>query len=94
MPETVDGQPAVPVPGRCPVTGRLAVMLVHLLKWRRRAERLLTQNPSLRTSLDAVMTGAYADAMLMGERETVLPEDSFPATCPWTFDQAMQDDLT
>ncbi len=60
---------------------------------RRRADRILTQNPSLRAGLSAILAEAYGDATLIAERETGLPEDTFPADCPWTFDQTMQDEL-
>lgn len=60
---------------------------------RRRAERLLAQNPSLRASLDGIMADAYGDALLMAERETGLAEDAFPPDCPWTFEQALQEEL-
>jgi hypothetical protein len=60
---------------------------------RRRAARVLAQNPSLGGVLDAILADSYGDAVLMAERETGLPESTFPAACPWTFDQAMQDDL-
>jgi hypothetical protein len=60
---------------------------------RRRAGRVLDQNPSLRGSLDAIMEDAYGDAVLMAERETDLPEHVFPAACPWTFEQAMSEEV-
>ena len=60
---------------------------------RRRAGRILDQNPSLCAALPAILVEAYGDAMLIAERETGLPEDTFPADCPWTFDQAMRDEL-
>ncbi len=60
---------------------------------RRRAARLLAQNPSLGAVLDAILADAYGDALLIAERETGLPESTFPAACPWTFDEAMQDEL-
>jgi ribosomal protein L29 len=60
---------------------------------RRRAARVLAQNPSLGGMLDAILADAYGDAVLMAERETGLSESTFPAACPWTFDQAMQDEL-
>jgi hypothetical protein len=60
---------------------------------RRRADRILEQNPSLRPGLSAILVEAYGDALLITERETGLPEDTFPTDCPWTFDQAMQDEL-
>jgi hypothetical protein len=60
---------------------------------RRRAARVLAQNPSLGAVLDAILADAYGDALLMAERETGLPEGTFPPASPWTFDQAMQDEL-
>jgi len=60
---------------------------------RRRADRVLDQNHSLRPALPAILAEAYGDAMLIAERETGLPEDTFPTDCPRTFDQAMQDEL-
>jgi hypothetical protein len=57
---------------------------------RRRASRVLAQNPSLRASFSTILTEAYGDALLIAERETGLPEDTFPAVCPWTFEQVMR----
>jgi hypothetical protein len=57
---------------------------------RRQAVRVLAQNLSLRRDLDAIMTDAYGDALLIAERETGLPDSVFPAVCPWSFDDAMQ----
>ena len=58
---------------------------------RRRADRVLAQSPSLKDKLLAILAEAYGDALLMAERETGLPESSFPGTCPWTFEQIMDD---
>jgi hypothetical protein len=60
---------------------------------RRRADRVLSQNPSLRSSLDEIVADAYGDALLIAERETGLAEATFPPSCPWTFEQAMQEEL-
>ena len=60
---------------------------------RRRANRILEQNPSLCPVLPAILAEAYGDAILIAERETGLAEETFPTDCPWTFDQAMQDEL-
>ncbi len=59
---------------------------------RRRASRVLAQNPSLNADLSTILAEAYGDALLIAERETGLPEDTFPAACPWTFDQAMTEE--
>lgn len=59
---------------------------------RRRIDRLLRRNPSLKHELAESFSEAYGDALLMAERETSLPANVFPADSPWTFDQAMQDE--
>jgi hypothetical protein len=38
------------------------------------------------------MAVAYRRARRVAELESGLPESAFPVGCPWTFDQAMQDD--
>jgi hypothetical protein len=75
-------------PGRRGTSWRLTIT-----EQRRRVERLLRKNPSLKHDLAETLADAYGDALLMAERETGLPNDTFPAACPWTFDQAMQEDL-
>ncbi len=89
------------------LTTLLAVLLTHLLKWRyqpshrgrvgqltikeqrRMALRHLRDNPSLKSSLDQAMTDAYGDAAIKAERESGLR--TFPETCPFTFDQTIDD---
>jgi hypothetical protein len=53
--------------------------------------RHLRKNPSLKALLDETITDAYGDALIGAERETGLPEQTFPAVCPWTFAQMMDD---
>lgn len=84
---------------------RLAVLLLHLLKWqfqpnlrgnswrltvkeqRARIIRHLRKNPSLQSVLNETLADAYSDALIGAERETGLAETAFPAVCPWTFEQ-------
>jgi hypothetical protein len=47
--------------------------------------RHLRKNPSLKAMLDETITDSYGDALIGAERETGLPETTFPTTCPWTF---------
>lgn len=54
---------------------------------------ILDDSPSLRARLDEIVADAYGKALLSAQREPNLPEAAFPAACPWTFDQAMQDKL-
>ena len=56
---------------------------------RRRTTRHLQDNPSLKTRLDEIIEAAYGDSLIRAERETGLPETTFPAECPWTFEQIM-----
>jgi Domain of unknown function DUF29 len=60
---------------------------------RRRIDRVMTQNPGLRPELDAVLIDAYGDALLIAERETGLLESTFPPTCPWSFEQIVDQDF-
>ncbi len=91
------------------LVNRLAVLLLHLLKWeyqpeprgksgrltigeqRRQLSRHLRDNPSLRASQDEAMADAYGDAVLRAERETDLPRDLFPWSCPYSVEQVMDD---
>ena len=93
------------------LVNRLAVLLLHLLKWtyqperrgkswrltieeqRRQLARHLRDNPSLGAWRDEAMADAYGDAVLRAERETELPRDLFPWTCPYDLDQVMADDF-
>jgi len=56
---------------------------------RNRIERLLRKNPSLKSVLAETLRDAYSDAVLGAARESGLPEESFPAECPWSFETAM-----
>lgn len=56
---------------------------------RREVARHLADNPSLKARLSETMADAYGDAIIAAARETSLPEDAFPAECPWSFEQIM-----
>jgi hypothetical protein len=56
---------------------------------RDRLELHLRDNPSLKAQVEAAIRDAYRLARVDAERETGLPGATFPATCPFTFDQAM-----
>ncbi len=53
----------------------------------------LTDNPSLRAQLDAVIAAAYHRAQKQAPLETGLPGKSFPNLCPWSFERIMADDF-
>lgn len=65
-------------------SGRFSVM-----ELRRRIERHLRQNPSLRANLPETILDAYGDALIEAARETGLDPSGFPQTCPWVFDDMM-----
>ncbi|WP_155007415.1 DUF29 domain-containing protein [Klebsiella variicola] len=58
---------------------------------RRKAVRVLTENPSLKHRLPEIIADAYGDAVISAERETNIRRTVFPATCPWSFEQALDD---
>ena len=64
-----------------------------ILEQRRRAGRIVLRNPSLRPRLDEILADAYGDALLIAERETALPPETFPGVCPWTVEDAMRGDF-
>ena len=89
------------------LANRLAVLLLHLLKWqfqpvrrgasweatvrvqRRDLTVLLKDNPSLKGKVAESVEQAYGNAVIQAAAETGFPEMTFPAECPWSFDQIM-----
>ncbi|MQP68171.1 DUF29 family protein [Niveispirillum sp. SYP-B3756] len=53
----------------------------------------LADNPSLKAKLSEAIANAYRLALVEAERETGLPETTFPAECPWSFDQIASPDF-
>lgn len=49
----------------------------------------LKDNPSLNAKVGEVIEQAYGNALIQAADETGLPETTFPAECPWSFDQIM-----
>jgi hypothetical protein len=60
---------------------------------RRRLATHLEENPSLKGKLPAALSEAYDLAKIEAERQTGLAEMTFPATCPFTFEQMMDADF-
>ena len=91
------------------LVSRLAVLLLHLLKWRHQPDRRgsswqatvrvqrialsrhLADNPSLKAKLPEAIGDAYEVARIEAAAETTLPEATFPAACPWSFAQMMDE---
>lgn len=53
----------------------------------------LADNPSLKAVLPEAVASAYRRSRRSASAETGLPESTFPIDCPWTFDEAMREDL-
>jgi hypothetical protein len=58
---------------------------------RRSIRRHLRDNPSLKSKLGETIVDAYEDACGDGAVETGLGEETFPASCPWSYDQIIDD---
>lgn len=54
---------------------------------RKRSLKIIAENPGLKPQLDSMFLDAYQDSIFDAAAETGLPVDTFPALCPWTFDQ-------
>lgn len=58
---------------------------------RRQLARHLKDNPSLKPLTDEAMADAYGDAVLRAELEMNLLRDMLPWSCPYGFEQAMDE---
>ena len=54
-------------------------------------DRHITDNPSLKSKRVEAITDAYRVSLIGAVDETDLPESAFPAVCPWSFEQIMDD---
>jgi len=53
----------------------------------------IDDNPSLKHCLDDTISKAWQGAVIMAETETGIDQSTFPAQCPWTFEQVMSPDF-
>ncbi len=60
---------------------------------RRRLTRLLAQNPNLRGTVPSILDESYAYVRARASRQTRLPLETFPSTCPWTPEQVLDADF-
>ena len=58
---------------------------------RRDTLRLLPDNPSLRSSLQAVLLESYENSRDLAMGETNLPEATFPELCPYSFAEILDE---
>ena len=56
---------------------------------RRKAARLLRQNPGLKPLLFELIPDAYESARALAERDTGIDDSSFPTSSPWTAEQLL-----
>ncbi len=56
---------------------------------RRRSERQIESNPSLKSRRNEALIEAYATARREASAETDLPLRTFPETCPYSWDEIM-----
>ncbi|MBI3960740.1 MAG: DUF29 domain-containing protein [Chloroflexi bacterium] len=60
-----------------------------IIEQRRRIDKLLHNNPSLRSETPELLIEAYDDAAFGAMRETGLPLATFPHTCPFALKQVL-----
>ena len=53
----------------------------------------LRDNPSLKAKLGEAIVDAYRKAALMAVGETGLAKGTFPQSCPWSFDQIIDEEF-
>lgn len=52
-----------------------------------RFDRLLRENPSLKTALNTILIDAYRLAVIKAAKETKLDKKRFPTICPWSWQE-------
>lgn len=67
--------------------------LATIREQRREVETLLQENPSLKPYLGEVIQKAYASGLDLAVRETNLPYATFPEICPYTLEQALDNEF-
>jgi Domain of unknown function DUF29 len=58
---------------------------------RNKIGRLIQENPSLKSKIAEAISHGYIDAVILASKETGFPENHFPAKCPYTFNQIMDE---
>ncbi len=60
-----------------------------LAEQRLRIARLMEDNPSLKYEITKKLERAYEDALTLSKTETGIAKKKFPAICPFTFEQCL-----
>lgn len=59
---------------------------------RRKLQRLLKENPSIKALALEKVQDAYGDALTLVEKDTGLDENHFPEICPFSLEQALSNE--
>ena len=71
--------------------GRGSSWRATILLQRAKISKLLREMPSLRATVSDELPDAYKNAILAAVGETNLPDETFPATCPFSAEQILAD---
>ncbi|CAK0754751.1 conserved hypothetical protein [Gammaproteobacteria bacterium] len=63
-----------------------------IIEQRTRIGKRLRKSPGLKSLLTELITEAYEDAVELANKETQLPTNLFPETCPYTQTQILDDE--
>jgi hypothetical protein len=66
---------------------------VTIVEQRLALAKHLRKNPSLKPKVPNAITESYADAVIRASVETGLPKKTFPATCPYSFEEVMDENF-
>lgn len=61
--------------------------LFTITEQRLKFQKVLAQNPGLKSEMHIILADAYEYAALKATHETGLRPDIFPSECPWTLEQ-------
>jgi len=64
-----------------------------IVEQRKQLAVLLRQSPGLKSVLSETISAAYLDAVDLASKETRLLPETFPARCPYTAEQLLDDDF-
>jgi len=64
-----------------------------IMEQREKVNDLLEDNPSFKQSMDTMFSKAYKGAVLIILKETPLDKSDIPASCPYAFEQIMDNDF-
>jgi len=64
-----------------------------IVEQRKQLAVLLRQSPGLKPVVAETILAAYRDALDLASKETRLPPETFPAHCPYSVEQLLEDDF-